>query len=106
MKMLMTNFLKAFCHVANVFLAIFIFIFIMRLMLSWAGPDYTFELVGFLTESGVNLTGKTLHLPTLKYDIRPIFVIAFLLFLRFFIIRTISDLNVKMQEPEPPKRML
>ncbi len=105
MKMLAANFLKAFCHVANTFLTIFIFIFIMRLILAWAGSDYTFELIGFLTESGVNFAGKILHLPMVKYDIRPIIVIAVLLFLRFFIIGAISNLHIKIEEPELPRRM-
>ncbi len=106
MKMILVNFLKAFCYVVNVFLMIFLFIFIMRLILAWVGPDYTFELIGFLTEQTVNLTGEILHVPVLKYDIRPVFVIAFLLFLKFFIIWLIVDINRKVEETERPRGSL
>lgn len=96
MRMLAANFLRALGYVANIFFIIFVFLFVMRLSLAWAGPDYIFELIGFLTEGGVSLTGRIFHLPVLKYDIRPIFSIGILLFLRFFIIKTFSDLSKRM----------
>ncbi|GEM_PF-2374477 len=97
MKMLAANFFRALAYVTNFFLNLFIFIFVVRLALAWAGPNYIFELIGFLTESGVNLAGKIFHLPSLQYDIRPIFIVAFLLFLRFFIVRTLSDLSKRWE---------
>ncbi len=100
MRMLAANFLKALCYVLNFFLTIFIFIFTVRLALGWAGPDYIFELIGFLTEAGVNFMGRMFHLPTLEFDIRPLFAIAILLFLRFFIVRIFSDISERMGKVE------
>lgn len=100
MRMLAANFLKALCYVLNFFLTIFIFIFTVRLAVAWAGPEYIFELIGVLTEAGVGFTGRMFHLPTLQFDIRPLFTIAILLFLRFFIVRTFSDMSERMGKSE------
>lgn len=100
MKMLASNFFKALSYVANMFFTIFISLFIMRLALAWAGGDYIFELIYFLTESGVVLTGKILHLPLLQYDIRPLLVVILLIFLKFFIVRSLTDLSNTMEKME------
>lgn len=96
---MLANLLEALSQILNVVLHIYMWIIIIRALLSWVNPDPYNPIVRFLyqiTEPVLYQVRKRLpHMGGL--DISPIIVIFVIIFLQTFLVRTLSDLAFKMR---------
>jgi YggT family protein len=96
---LFANLLEALAQLLYYALNIYMWIIIIRAVLSWVNPDPYNPIVRFLHQ----ITDPVLHpirrrLPFMGgIDISPIIVIFAILFLQTFLVRTLSDIAMKMR---------
>ncbi len=96
---LFANLLEALAQLLYYALNIYMWIIIIMAVLSWVNPDPYNPIVRFLHQ----ITDPVLHpirrrLPFMGgIDISPIIVIFAILFLQTFLVRTLSDIAMKMR---------
>ncbi len=96
---LFANLLEALAQLLYYALNIYMWIIIIRAVLSWVNPDPYNPIVRFLHQ----ITDPVLYpirrrLPFMGgIDISPIIVIFAILFLQTFLVRTLSDIAMKMR---------
>jgi YggT family protein len=95
----LANLLNAFAQILHYVLNIYMWIIIIRALLSWVNPDPYNPIVRFLyqvTEPVLDQVRK--RLPYIGgIDISPIIVIFIIWFLQGFLVQTISDIALRMR---------
>ncbi len=93
------NFIEALAQVLNGLLTIYIWIIIIRVLISWVSPDPFNPIVQFL----IRATDPVLEparriIPTIgPLDISPIVVLFLLQFIQRFLVRTLFDLAARLR---------
>ena len=93
-----TNFLDAVASILDMALSFFMWLIIIRALISWVSPDPYNPIVRFL----VSATDPVLRpvqrmLPPMSgLDLSPLVVIFLIYFLQMFVVRTLHDIALRM----------
>ena len=93
------NFVEALAQVLNTLITVYIWIIIIRVLISWVSPDPFNPLVQFL----VRATDPVLEparriIPTIgPLDISPMIVLLLLQVIQHFLIRTLFDIAIRLR---------
>lgn len=92
------NFLNALATILDVALNIYMWIIIIRALISWVNPDPYNPIVQFL----YRITEPVLYpirkrLPFGQIDFSPIIVILIILFLQYFLVASLKDLAFQIK---------
>ena len=90
------NFLAAVASVLNMLLSAYMWIIVIRALISWVNPDPYNAIVRFLHSATDPLLYRVRRLLPLNFggiDFSPIVVIAGIIFLQNFLVQTLFDLS-------------
>jgi YggT family protein len=90
------NFLAALASVLNMLLSAYMWILIIRALISWVNPDPYNPLVRFLYAATDPLLYRVRRLLPVSFggiDFSPIIVIAAIIFLQTFLVQSLVDLS-------------
>ncbi len=93
------NFLSAAAQILNAVLGLYVWVLIIRVLISWVSPDPSNPIVQFL----VAVTDPVLVplrriIPTLgMFDLSPLVAILVVQALQHFLVRTLFDLSLRMR---------
>ncbi|PIQ97314.1 MAG: hypothetical protein COV67_04875 [Nitrospinae bacterium CG11_big_fil_rev_8_21_14_0_20_56_8] len=94
------NLLAALAQVLNVVLHIYMWIIIIRALLSWVNPDPYNPIVQFLyniTEPVLHRVREMLPMSGMGIDFSPIVVLLVIMFLQAFLVQSIGDLSMQLR---------
>lgn len=94
------NFIFALAKVLDITLSIYMWVVIIRALISWVNPDPYNPIVQFLyrlTDPVLVSVRRWLPTRSLMIDISPIIVILAIIFLRTFIVQTLYQLAIRLQ---------
>ena len=94
------NFLSALAQVLDMALTVYMWIVIVRALISWVNPDPYNPIVRFLVEATEPVLRPIRRLvPTYRIgiDLSPLIVILAIYFLNFFLVRTLIDLSYRIR---------
>ena len=97
---ILANLFYATAHVLNLAITIYIWIIIIRALISWVNPDPYNVIVRFLrgvTDPILNPIRRILPLGFSGIDISPIIAILILIFTKKFIVATLRDIALKLK---------
>lgn len=92
---ILSNFIMALVKIIDMALTLYMWIIIARALISWVNPDPYNPIVQFLywvTEPVMAPIRRWLPLRGLGIDISPIIVIAAIIFLQGFLLKSLSEL--------------
>ncbi len=95
----LSNFIDALAAVINILLTIMYWLILVRALISWVNPDPFNPIVQFL----VRVTEPVLEpvrrlLPPMGIDISPIIVFFIIIFLQRFLINSLYDVAMRLQQ--------
>ncbi len=96
---IISNFLQAVAVILHYGLTIYMWLVIARAVISWVNPDPYNPIVRFLyqtTEPVLYQVRRYLPLPQVGLDISPIIVFIIIIFLDNFIVKTISEIAMRL----------
>ena len=94
------NFLMAFAQVLDIILNIYMWVIIIAALISWVTPDPYNPIVRFLyraTEPVLRPIRRTIGTALGGIDVSPIIAILGIMFLRYFIVRSLVDIAVRLR---------
>ena len=94
------NFLAATAKVLDIVLVLYMWIIIIRALLSWVNPDPYNPIVQFLysiTEPVLYRIRQLLPMSGLGIDFSPIVVLLAIIFLQTFLVNTLAQLAMQLQ---------
>jgi YggT family protein len=94
------NFLSATAQILKIVLEIYMWIIIIRALLSWVNPDPYNPIVQFLnsiTEPVLYRVRQLIPMSGMGIDFSPIIVILVIIFLQAFLVNSIGMLAMKLQ---------
>ncbi len=94
------NFIEALAHIIDIALTIYLWIIIIRALISWVNPDPYNRIVIFLyrvTEPVLRPIRRWIPLGNLGIDISPIIVILVIYFLQFFLVKSLIQLAFSLK---------
>ena len=97
---LLGNFLMALSQILNVVLNIFMWIIIIRALISWVNPDPYNPIVQFLhkvTEPVLYPIRRAIPISGIGIDFSPIIVFLIIIFLQNFLVQTLIDFSRMLQ---------
>jgi len=89
-----TNFMSAIAEVINTVLTIYMYVIIIRALLSWVNPDPYNPIVQMLykiTEPVLNPIRRVVPVWKIGLDISPLIVILIIFFLKRFLVATLRQ---------------
>ncbi len=89
------NFLNALATVIDILLSLFMWVFIIRALISWVNPDPYNPIVRFLynlTDPVLNWVRRTIPVNFGAFDLSPMIVILVIIFLRSFLVPTLHQI--------------
>jgi len=95
----MSNFIIAIARVIEIVLTVYMWIIVIRALISWVNPDPYNKLVIFLyrvTEPVLRPIRRIIPRHNLPIDFSPLIVLLVILFLQYFLVQTIIDLARRM----------
>jgi len=96
----LSNLLQALAMILDIVLTIYMWIIIIRALLSWVNPDPYNPIVQFLhtiTEPVLYRVRKALPMPGVGLDLSPIIVLLAILFLQSFLVQTLKTAAINLQ---------
>lgn len=99
MMFLLGNFLMAIAQIFNVVLNIFMWIIIIRALISWVNPDPYNPIVQFLfkvTEPVLFPIRRALPISGIGIDFSPIIVFLIIIFLQNFLVKTLMEFSTRL----------
>lgn len=93
-----TNFLDAIAGILDMALTFFMWLIIIRALISWVSPDPYNPIVRFLmsaTDPVLRPVQRMLP-PMSGLDLSPLVVIFIIYFLQAFVVRTLHDIAIRM----------
>lgn len=93
-----TNFLDAIASILDMALTFFMWLIIIRALISWVSPDPYNPIVRFLmsaTDPVLRPVQRMLP-PMSGLDLSPLVVIFMIYFLQAFVVRTLHDIAIRM----------
>ena len=97
---LFANFLSAFAKVLGMALELYMWVIIIRALLSWVNPDPYNPIVRFLnsiTEPVLYRVRKAVPMHGMGLDLSPILVILAIYFLQIFLVQSLEMAAVRMR---------
>lgn len=93
-----TNFLDAIASILDMALSFFMWLIIIRALISWVSPDPYNPIVRFLMSSTDPVLRPVQRMlpPMSGLDISPLVVIFIIYFLQMFVVRTLHDIALRM----------
>ncbi|OGW61779.1 MAG: hypothetical protein A2V83_08480 [Nitrospirae bacterium RBG_16_64_22] len=94
------NFLSALAQVLDMALTVYMWIVIVRALISWVNPDPYNPIVRFLvaaTEPVLRPIRRLVPTYRIGIDLSPLIVILAIYFLNFFLVRTLIDLSYRIR---------
>lgn len=94
------NLLDAVALVIHYLLTIYLWLIIIRALLSWVNPDPYNPIVSFLyqvTEPVLYRARRFLPFRGLGIDLSPIIVFVIIIFLDRFVVRTLQDIAIRLK---------
>ncbi|QPJ66509.1 MAG: YggT family protein [Candidatus Nitrohelix vancouverensis] len=95
-----SNLLAAVAQVLSVGLTLYMWIIIIRALLSWVNPDPYNPIVQFLysiTEPVLYRVRQLLPGPGMGIDLSPIIVLLAIMFMQEFLVRSLGDLAMQLR---------
>ena len=89
----LSNLLQALAMILDIVLTMYMWIIIIRALLSWVNPDPYNPIVQFLhslTEPVLYRVRKVLPMPGMGLDLSPIIVLLAIIFLQSFLVQTLK----------------
>ncbi|MBE9546098.1 MAG: YggT family protein [Proteobacteria bacterium] len=97
---IMSNFIEAVAKILDVGLTLYMWIIIIRALISWVNPDPYNPIVMFLyriTEPVLSLVRRWIPLRGLGIDISPIIVILVIIFLQSFLVKSMVQIAIHLK---------
>ena len=94
-----SNFLEAFANIVNMALTLYMWVLIIRAVISWVNPDPYNPIVRFLHSITDPLLYRVRRILPVSFgglDISPIVVIVAIIFLQSFVIKTLLQFAAKL----------
>ena len=94
------NFITAIAEVISLILNFYMWVIIIRALISWVNPDPYNPIVQFLykiTEPVLNPFRRVLPVYNMGIDLSPLIVILILIFLRSFLVSSLYQLAQRLQ---------
>lgn len=94
------NFLSAIAQILKIVLELYMWIIIVRALLSWVNPDPYNPIVQFLnsiTEPVLHRVRQLVPMSGVGIDFSPIIVILIIIFLQSFLVSSIGTLAMRLQ---------
>lgn len=95
---IVSNFIVAFAKVADVILAVYYWLILIRALVSWVNPDPFNPIVQFLyaaTEPILNPIRRLL--PAMAIDISPLIAFIGIIFLKSFLVTTLMEVGYRLR---------
>lgn len=94
-----SNFLHTLAQILDIVLNIYMWIIIIRALISWVNPDPYNPVVKFLYQATEPVLYRVRrYIPYLGgFDLSPIVVILIIIFVKSFVVRTMMDIAFRMQ---------
>lgn len=95
----LSNFLSAVAQILNAVLGLYVWVLIIRVLLSWVSPDPSNPIVQFLVAAtDPVLVPLRRIIPTLgMFDLSPLVAILAIQALQHFLVRSLLDLSMRMR---------
>jgi len=96
----LSNLLQALAVILDIALTIYMWVIIIRAILSWVNPDPYNPIVQFLhsiTEPVLYRVRKALPMPGMGLDLSPIIVLLAIIFLQTFLVQTLKTAALNLQ---------
>ncbi len=96
---LAANLITALAEVISIILSFFMWVIIIRSLVSWVNPDRYNPIVQFLyrvTEPVLNPIRRVIPMPNMGFDLSPLIVILIIIFLREFVVASLYQLAQRM----------
>ncbi len=97
---LLANFIEALAKILDVALSLYIWVIIIRALLSWVNPDPYNVIVQFLyraTEPVLRPVRRWLPFRNFGIDLSPVIVILAIMFLQYFLVPSLIQLAFKLR---------
>lgn len=93
------NFLSAVAQILNAVLGLYVWVLIIRVLLSWVNPDPSNPIVQFLVSATdpVLVPLRRIIPPLGMFDLSPLVAILAIQALQHFLVRSLLDLSVRMR---------
>ncbi len=96
----LSNLLQGVAVILDIVLTIYMWVIIIRALLSWVNPDPYNPIVQFLhsiTEPVLYRVRKALPMPGMGLDLSPIIVLLAIIFLQSFLVQTLKTAALNLQ---------
>ena len=96
----LSNLLQAVAVILDIILTIYMWIIIVRALLSWVNPDPYNPIVQFLhsiTEPVLYRVRKALPMPGMGLDLSPIIVLLAIIFMQSFLVQSLKTAALNLQ---------
>ncbi len=96
----LSNLLQAVAVILDIVLTIYMWVIIIRALLSWVNPDPSNPIVQFLhsiTEPVLYRVRKALPMPGMGLDLSPIIVLLAIIFMQSFLVQTLKTAALNLQ---------
>jgi len=93
------NFIIALAKILDIALTLYMWIIIGRALISWVNPDPYNQIVVFLyrvTEPVLSPIRRRLPMSNVGIDFSPVIVILIILFLQYFLVKTLIELASRL----------
>ncbi len=97
---LISNLLMAIAQILSIVLNIYMWVIIIRALISWVNPDPYNPIVQFLykvTEPVMHPIRKVLPISSIGIDFSPIIAFLIIIFLQNFLVQTLMDFSRTLQ---------
>jgi len=97
---ILANFITALAQVIGILLSFYMWVIIIRALVSWVNPDPYNPVVQFLykvTEPVLYPIRRLMPVYNIGIDLSPLIVIAMIIFLRSFLVASLHQLAQRMQ---------
>ena len=96
----LSNLLQAVAVILDIVLTIYMWVIIIRALLSWVNPDPYNPIVQFLhsiTEPVLYRVRKALPMPGMGLDLSPIIVLLAIIFMQSFLVQSLKTAALNLQ---------
>jgi YggT family protein len=97
---LISNLLMAVARILDIVLGIYMWVIIIRALISWVNPDPYNPIVQMLyrvTEPVLNRIRRVIPAYSIGFDLSPIVAILAIIFLQVFLVRSLMELATRLQ---------
>lgn len=101
------NFLIAVAAIIGIILRLLTWLIIIRALISWVNPDPYNPIVVFLNRSTDPLLEPVRRrMPRMQVDFSPLIVILGIIFVRIFLVASLTDMGLRLKNEASPSRTM